>query len=726
MSEFTYRNGRFYKDGQPHFLIAAEYMYFRESPANWVDRLTKLKAAGVNCILFYICWRHHLRIVDGRRSYDFTGETKDSRNVIGFMKQLESMGFQFVVKPGPFIHSELNVGGLPDLVCPKFSPEVPPARRNHGGPVIWEYDASPLPAPFDEEYDALVKEWMREVHNVVAPFVREGGPVIGFQMNDETIYCMSNSPPWHIGYEPSGIKFYHKLLADRYRNIATYNKLHGTRYDAFEFVPAAQFPTPDAASIRCREDLLKFIDWGEFQWRYRRDLYLRYAGYLGFDKPLLNNYAAITPPIEENVPDLQDEAVEPIPPDFLHLYPEWWFAHNRIETDASDYEYGMISWLGVASYDREVFDKYINTARRARGINMEENWGFGTLYDAKSRHPLVPFYQTLVSIAGGATGYNIFCGVNTEYWDDTLDRITKLQCPTFPSHAPIDEKGNCRPMYDTVKMLNRWFAENGEDLLRCEIDADVGYLLYAPYAAVSSWVPDERYWGIEDHAIPRCGREGFEEFSKSLQKEGYSFAMFELGPDAADPHATCRALAIHSAFFMDEPSQRKLADHVNQGGRLFISGELPTVDLEWEPCTVLRDAVEAAVQQGSTEVVYQKANLFADGNFADAVAAAGIEPSVRYSDDMRAYVHQNGDDCFVFFFSFDVDGEHDKWIEFQGRRIELKLGSKTCGVLRIRDGRLESYMVKGRNEVEDIESDIRIQVGEQVVERRGDFSSCEE
>ena len=132
MSKFAYRKGRFYKDGEPHFLIAAEYMYYRESPTNWVDRLTKLKAAGVNCILFYICWRHHLLMVDGRRTYDFTGETKDSRNLIGFMKQVESMGFQFVAKPGPFIHSEVNVGGLPDLVCPKFSPQVPPARRNHG------------------------------------------------------------------------------------------------------------------------------------------------------------------------------------------------------------------------------------------------------------------------------------------------------------------------------------------------------------------------------------------------------------------------------------------------------------------------------------------------------------------------------------------------------------------------------------------------------------------
>ncbi len=727
MSKYEYRDGRFYKDGSPLFLIASEYMYFRESPANWADRLEKLKEAGVNCILFYICWRHHLRMIDGRRTYDFTGETKDSRDVIGFMKQVEAAGLVFVVKPGPFIHSELNVGGLPDLVCPKYCPEVSPARRNHGGPVIWEYDATPLPAPFDKHYDTLVKEWLRAVHDVIEPFGREGGPLIGLQMNDETIYCMSNSPPWHIGYEPSGMRYYHKLLTERYGDVGTYNRLHGTQSEAIAFVPGVQLPTPDdQGAVRSREEALKFVDWAEFQWRYRRDLYVRYAGYLGIEKPLLTNYAGITPPIQENVPDLQEEAQEHIPEDFVRLYPEWWFGQNRIETDADDYEYGMISWLGVASYDEEVFDRYINTARRARGINMEENWGFGTLYDAKSRYPLVPFYQTLVSVAGGATGYNIFCGVSTDYWDDTLDRTTKKQHPTFPSHGPIDEKGNCRPMYYTAKMLNRWFEENGEDLLRATIDIDASYLLYAPYAAVSSWVPDERYWKVAGDAIPRCGFQGFEPFSRSLQQAGFSFGMFELESATDVQMKAPKALAIHTAYFMDEGPQRRLAEFVEQGGRLFISGDLPTVDLRLQPCTVLKEAVEKAVKEGSGCVVYREASLFADGCFADRMAEAGLEPEVRYSENMRAYVHRGDDDYFVFFFSFDLAGQHEKWIEFFGERIELKLGSKTSGVLRVRGGRLVAYLVKGENEVENVVDEICIRYKDQVVERQGDFSSREE
>lgn len=728
MSRFSYHDGRYWKDGEPFFVIASDYQYYRDRRDNWEDRLTKLKASGVNVITFYTPWRHHLQYDNGRRWYDFDGRTKDSRDLASFLKLVDSLELYMIVKPGPFVHSELNVGGLPDIVSPTFNPGIPPARRHHGRPNRWTYDNSQLPAAMDPGFDELCQEWLHAVGRVVAPFAEGDGRVIGLQLNDETIYCMSNDPPWHIGYEPSGIRFFQQLLADRYDDIATYNRLHGTQYESFDFVLGPRLEVAESgkkAGPQRREDVLQYVDWAEYQWRLRRDAYVRYAEYFAIDwLPYLTNYAGITPPIEENVPDLREEAQEVIPEDYRRLYAEWWFAMNRIEQDADAYEYGMISWLGVASYDRDVFDRYLNTARRSRGINMEENWGFGTLYDAKSRYPLVPFFQTLASVAGGATGYDIFVGANTEYWDETLDRITKLQCPTFPSHAPIDENGNCQPMYYTAKMLNEWFAEHGAALLACEMDADCGYLLYAPYAAVSSWVPGEAYWGIADHQIPRCGHQGFEEFSRSLQDAGYSFAMFELEGATPARMRSCRSLAIHSAFFMDEPDQQKLADYIGDGGRLFISGELPTVDSFWRECTLLKDAVEAAVQNGAGNVVYQPQNLFADNSFAATLARADIQPTVNYAENMRAYVHRSDEDAFVFFFNFDASGSHAKWIEFDGQRVELQLGSKTSGVLRFQRGKLIAHLVKGENEVEGLKDTIRIQAGEVVIEQTGDFSSC--
>jgi beta-galactosidase len=360
MKKYSYRDGRFWQDDRPFFLIASDYQFYRDRRSNWEDRLRKLIAAGVNCITFYIPWRHHLCQENGSTTYDFTGRTKDSRDVVGFMQLVESLGLLMIAKPGPFVHSELNVGGLPDLVSPSFNSEMPPVRRHHGEPVIWCYDATQLPAPFHPEFDALVKDWLQRVHEILVPHVNPQGALIAIQLNDETVYCTSNDPPWSNGYEPSGMRFFHKLLAERYQNIQQYNELHGTDYTSFQFVagpkPLAAPPTQEK-QVNASRSLLSFVDWAEYQWRYRRDTYVRYEEYLDIDLPYLTNYAGITPPISENIPDLQEQADEQIPPDYTQLYPEWWFAMNRIEDDLDRYEYGMISWLGVAAYDQDVFDR---------------------------------------------------------------------------------------------------------------------------------------------------------------------------------------------------------------------------------------------------------------------------------------------------------------------------------------------------------------------------------
>jgi hypothetical protein len=92
---------------------------------------------------------------------------------------------------------------------------------------------------------------------------------------------------------------------------------------------------------------------------------------------------------------------------------------------------------------------------------------------------------------------------------------------------------------------------------------------------------------------------------------------------------------------------------------------------------------------------------------------------------MRAYVHRGERDAFVFFFNFDVSGTHQKRIEFDGWRIDLQVGSKTSGVLRVRDDQLVAWLVKGENEVEGIKDEIRIRLGDKEVVGLGDFSSSD-
>jgi beta-galactosidase len=763
MPEYEYQNCRFTKDGKPFFVIASDYQYYRDRREVWEDRLTKLKELGVNVITFYTPWRHHLQINNGQIEYDFTGVTKDSRDLVTFLQMVERVGLLMVFKPGPFVHSELNVGGLPDLVTPTFNPNISGMRRYDDSPVRWCYDNAILPAPLGTTYDDLVKGWLSAVSPLVAPYAKPGGPLVAIQLNDETIFCCSNDPPWRLGYESSSMQFYHGLLQDRYGDIDNYNQSHGTEHTAFDFVHGPQ-PLLDRKGDLVRreggadsgdmvthcpqrqEDLLSYIDWAEHQWRLRRDVYVRYKDYVNIEVPYLTNYAGVTSPIEQNIPDHDEDEAEYFHPKMAKTYADWWFAMNRVDQDAADgsYEYGMISWLGVAAYDEDVFDRYVNTARRRRGINMEENWGFAAFYDERSKYPIVPVFQTLVSLAAGATGYDIYTGTSTDYWDDTLDRVTKKQSPTFPSDAPIDAQGNPGLLYDAAAMLNRWFNENGAALLECEPQPEVAYLLYAPYAAVASWVPDEDCWELADHDLPRCGYEALEPWSSSLQRAGYSPVMRELEEAPVEWMLQCQTVAMQMAFFMGRMEQEKLVAFIEQGGRLFVSGELPTVDLDWKPCTLLKDAVERAAQNG-TQVTYRRENLFADARFADRLAESQILPRVTCSDQFRVLVHYNTEagnteagnteagntegtgeqERFIFFFQMAESASNQAWLELDGERIEMQLGSKTCGVLRITDGKITAHFVKGQNEIAKTVSDIRIQYGEQTIEGQGDFASTE-
>ena len=96
---------------------------------------------------------------------------------------------------------------------------------------------------------------------------------------------------------------------------------------------------------------------------------------------------------------------------------------------------------------------------------------------------------------------------------------------------------------------------------------------------------------------------------------------------------------------------------------------------------------------------------------------------MTYSDNMRAFVYRSENDFFVFFFNFDVSGSHEKTIDFYGHTLSLTVGSKTSGLIRVRDNAVAAYVVKGVNEVEGITHTTVIRFKDQAIEVAGDGSS---
>lgn len=80
--------------------------YFRIFPEQWRDRLSKLKAIGFNTVETYCCWNLH---EPNEGEYRFDGMLDVER----FIETAREEGLYVIVRPGPYICSEWDLGGLP-------------------------------------------------------------------------------------------------------------------------------------------------------------------------------------------------------------------------------------------------------------------------------------------------------------------------------------------------------------------------------------------------------------------------------------------------------------------------------------------------------------------------------------------------------------------------------------------------------------------------------------
>ncbi len=106
MSRVTWDKDNFYVDGKPEKFISGSIHYFRVHPEYWRDRLLKLKECGCNCVDTYISWHLHEKV---RGELDFTGML----DLNAFLDTVEELGLYAVIRPGPYICSECDLGGLP-------------------------------------------------------------------------------------------------------------------------------------------------------------------------------------------------------------------------------------------------------------------------------------------------------------------------------------------------------------------------------------------------------------------------------------------------------------------------------------------------------------------------------------------------------------------------------------------------------------------------------------
>ncbi|GAA4572417.1 hypothetical protein GCM10023193_63710 [Planotetraspora kaengkrachanensis] len=648
------RDGVTVIDGRPRVLVTADYPYYRDDAAVWEDRLRAMRdELGIEVITSYIPWRHHQP--EAGSAPDFTGRTHPSRNVVGFIESCHRLGLKLVAKPGPFIHAEVTYGGLPDWVCPSSDPSIEPLLDADGAPSLWSDGAGrpgrPLPAPFGPAFSAKVTEWLSAVGKLVLDgATHPDGPVILMQIANEGIYTNGARALSAYDYSPSGLAFFRERLRTWYGTLDEYDRVHSTTSTSWgDIEPPRAWTGADGP-----EGMRAYADWGRFHAEYTAEVYRRWADAVGCPVPTVVN---LNPPTVEGLDDW-----------LARVRPEIWH----------DIEYGFTNWMGVVSTDPDSQARYVIAAKRAPGPNLEENWGFSVLYDEAYADATTSYHQTLLALAAGATGFNVYTGAGTSGWLPDLDTA---HTPPYPDCSPISADGTATEKAPVVRVLADFLALHGEEFLECRPVVAGAFGVYAPYAGIAAWAGPGR------DGIPRCGG-ALRDFHDRMREAGLDYALLDLETVTAERLASHTSVTVSGGPFLHRHVQDLLAGYAASGGRVVLDGPAPHLDEDLRPYTVLADALASAEETGSRPVPGDV--------LEDAGSGAPAARVVSGHADVFLRVHPSRD---VQYLTVLVQSDNDGPVRVRTPHGVLEVAGARGGaaVVRLAGGVLDDFVVKGLN-----------------------------
>ena len=155
---FTTGDKTFLLNGKPFVVKAAELHYPRIPRAYWEHRIKMCKALGMNTVCLYVFWNIHEQ-QEGK--FDFSG----NNDVAAFCRLCQKNGMYVIVRPGPYVCAEWEMGGLPWWLLKKKD-----IRLREQDPYFMQ----------------RVEIFEKEVGKQLAPLtIQNGGPIIMVQVENE-------------------------------------------------------------------------------------------------------------------------------------------------------------------------------------------------------------------------------------------------------------------------------------------------------------------------------------------------------------------------------------------------------------------------------------------------------------------------------------------------------------------------------------------------------------
>ncbi|XP_063349149.1 beta-galactosidase-1-like protein 2 [Pelmatolapia mariae] len=151
-------SSQFTLERKPFLILGGSIHYFRVPRAYWEDRLLKMKACGLNTLTTYVPWNLH---EPERGVFKF----EDQLDLEAYLRLAASLGLWVILRPGPYICAEWDLGGLPSWLL--RDPQMK-LRTTYSGFT----DAA------NSFFDEVIKK-------VVPHQYSKGGPIIAVQVENE-------------------------------------------------------------------------------------------------------------------------------------------------------------------------------------------------------------------------------------------------------------------------------------------------------------------------------------------------------------------------------------------------------------------------------------------------------------------------------------------------------------------------------------------------------------
>ena len=266
MPSVNIHDKQLWKDGKPISLTGGEVHYWRLEPGYWKPVLQEAVELGIKTIASYVQWHYH-EYEEGR--FDFSGQTDPKRNLVGYLKLIQDMDLNLIIRPGPYTFAEWNNYGIPDTVIPY--------HRLH--PAFLE----------------AASRWIRAVCNVIRPFLAtQGGPIVMVQA-DNMFDLGQKRYDRQLGFF-GGNGLFQKQLKEKYADIERLNKAWKKNYTDFNQAMATMVITKPDPDVHNR-----WLDFQEFKYWFTGETAkwtLNQLRHNGIDVPIHSNATKDQNPVE--------------------------------------------------------------------------------------------------------------------------------------------------------------------------------------------------------------------------------------------------------------------------------------------------------------------------------------------------------------------------------------------------------------------------------------------